>query len=356
MSRRGRHTRSRRGLTTGSVVLGLVAFLFVLLAGAAWAGYRYERARTQRILPGTRIAGIDVSGMTADEAERALTPVVTDILERPIEVTGGGREWQLTAQSLGTKVDPRAAIEEALAQSKGYHWTERLYHRLLDRPVDVDLDLPVTHDAAFVRWFVKEAATRVARAPRDAYLDVVDGELATQASRPGRELRLKASKRRLLKAVRGDAASVRLPMRKVHPSVSEESLGKTIIVRISENRLYLYDGLDLVKTYPVATGLPEFPTPVGHWTIVNKRINPTWVNPARDGWGRDLPEVIPPGPDNPLGTRALDLDAPGIRIHGTYAAASIGTYASHGCIRMYIADSEELFDLVETGTMVIIVG
>jgi len=88
--------------------------------------------------------------------------------------------------------------------------------------------------------------------------------------------------------------------------------------------------------------------------IINKRVNPTWYNPAKDTWGKNEPDFIPPGPNNPLGTRALDLDAPGIRIHGTYADSSIGTYASHGCIRMYIPDSEDLFDRVVVGTLVII--
>jgi lipoprotein-anchoring transpeptidase ErfK/SrfK len=64
--------------------------------------------------------------------------------------------------------------------------------------------------------------------------------------------------------------------------------------------------------------------------------------------------VIAPGPGNPLGTRAIYLNAPGIRIHGTYSTSSIGTYASHGCIRMYIEDSEELFELVDMGARVII--
>ncbi len=67
-----------------------------------------------------------------------------------------------------------------------------------------------------------------------------------------------------------------------------------------------------------------------------------------------MPAYIPPGPGNPLGTRALYLNAPGIRIHGTYNSASIGTYASHGCIRMLIGDSEALFPLVPVGTKVII--
>jgi lipoprotein-anchoring transpeptidase ErfK/SrfK len=118
----------------------------------------------------------------------------------------------------------------------------------------------------------------------------------------------------------------------------------------------LYDGLKLKTTFPVATGqLGIYPTPLGHWQIVNKRINPTWVNPAKDTWGAGEPDFIPPGPDNPLGTRALDLNAAGIRIHGTPSDASIGHYASHGCIRMHIPDSERLFGLVEIGTPVIIV-
>jgi lipoprotein-anchoring transpeptidase ErfK/SrfK len=149
---------------------------------------------------------------------------------------------------------------------------------------------------------------------------------------------------------------VDLPIASVDPSVSEKALGKTIIVRISQNKLYLYDGLKLEASYSVATGqLGIYPTPMGHWAIVNKRVNPTWVNPARDSWGADEPAFIPPGPDNPLGTRALDLDAPGIRIHGTPSDSSIGHWASHGCIRMHIWDSEDLFDRVDIGTPVIIV-
>src|SRR5207253_10236621 len=76
--------------------------------------------------------------------------------------------------------------------------------------------------------------------------------------------------------------------------------------------------------------------------------------PILTTWGKNEPAMIPPGPDNPLGTRALDLSAPGIRIHGTPDDASIGTHASHGCIRMHIPDSEDLFGRVDIGTPVII--
>jgi L,D-transpeptidase ErfK/SrfK len=105
-----------------------------------------------------------------------------------------------------------------------------------------------------------------------------------------------------------------------------------------------------MKGYPVAAGSAQYPTPQGEWTIWQKVENPTWVNPDPEGWGASLPASIGPGPGNPLGTRALYLDAPGIRIHGTSASYSIGSYASHGCIRMLMSDVEELYELVPVGT------
>ncbi|MFI5053916.1 MAG: L,D-transpeptidase, partial [Acidimicrobiia bacterium] len=107
-------------------------------------------------------------------------------------------------------------------------------------------------------------------------------------------------------------------------------------------------------TYPVATAMPGYVTPPGHWKIINKVENPTWYNPAPTTWGAGMPASIPPGYGNPLGTRALYLNAPGIRIHGTYETSSIGTHASHGCIRMLIPDVEQLYPLVPIGSNVII--
>jgi lipoprotein-anchoring transpeptidase ErfK/SrfK len=226
----------------------------------------------------------------------------------------------------------------------------------LDKPVERSIELSVSYDDAPVASFVRHVADQVVRTPRDAYLDFVDGKLVKQHSREGHRLKVKPATRALQAAVRGTDTSVKLPLKAVHPAVAENALGKTIIIRVSQNKLYLYDGLKLETSYSVATGqLGIYPTPMGHWTIVNKRVNPTWYNPAKTTWGKDEPDFIPPGPDNPLGTRALDLDAPGIRIHGTPADYSIGSYASHGCIRMHIPDSEALFGRVEIGTPVIIV-
>jgi hypothetical protein len=80
---------------------------------------------------------------------------------------------------------------------------------------------------------------------------------------------------------------------------------------------------------------------------------PTWVNPAPDTWGADMPESIPPGPGNPLGLRAINWSAPAIRFHGTSATYSLGYNASHGCVRMANEDVIQLYDMVEVGTPIV---
>jgi lipoprotein-anchoring transpeptidase ErfK/SrfK len=352
--RRRRHATRRRRLTRLSVLLAITSILVLSLAGAAFAGYRYEQARSTRILPGVRISGVEVGGMTRAEAERALAGHASSILERAIDVTAGGKTWHLTARELGVSVDVSSAVGQALDLSGTMSWTSRLYRRLLDKPLSRTFDLPMSYDDRPVTSFAQAAAGELRQKPQNAFLDF-DERLIVRHGRAGRALRVEAAEEALRTVLLDGTSSVEMPMRRIPPKVSDKKLGKTIIIRVSQNKLYLYDGLKLQKTYRVATGqLGQYPTPMGHWKIINKRINPTWVNPAKDTWGKDEPDFIPPGPDNPLGTRALDLDAPGIRIHGTPADYSIGSYASHGCIRMHIPQSEELFGLVGVGTPVII--
>jgi lipoprotein-anchoring transpeptidase ErfK/SrfK len=354
--RRGKHRRRtvlgprwlRIGLLT-LVVLGLV------FSGTAYAGFRYDRAHFDRILPGVTIGGVSVAGMTRAEAIAAVGAEVEGRLERPITVTAAGERLSITPEALGTTADVPAAVDQALGMTDEFSWTRRVIARLWNRGVGRAVDLPVQHDeAAIAAWLGRIADARNVT-PEDASVDWVDGELALSVSKPGRALRRGLGTRATLAALEGEATTLTLPFKRLVPKVTEENLGHTIVVRTSMNALYLFDGLELAKEYGVATGTPGYPTPHGHFTIVNKRYNPTWVNPAPNGWGRGMPASIGPGPGNPLGTRALDLDAPGIRIHGTYADYSIGTAASHGCIRMHIAQSEELFEIVDVGTPVIIV-
>ena len=104
----------------------------------------------------------------------------------------------------------------------------------------------------------------------------------------------------------------------------------------------------------MATGQPAYPTPTGTYSIVNMQKDPTWLPPNSD-WAKDA-QPIPPGTENPLGTRWMGTSAPGVGMHGVPPSedGSIGTYASHGCIRMHNWDAVDLFDRVVIGMPVII--
>ncbi len=115
---------------------------------------------------------------------------------------------------------------------------------------------------------------------------------------------------------------------------------KRIVVSIPDRKLVLLDGDKVLRVYDVAVGKASTPTPQGDFRIINRDQNPTWYGPS---------VVVPPGKDNPLGTRWMGLSFKGYGIHGTNAPSSVGKAASHGCIRMRQADLEELFGLVEVG-------
>lgn len=102
--------------------------------------------------------------------------------------------------------------------------------------------------------------------------------------------------------------------------------------------------------------MPRYPTPLGWWKIVAKQVDPTWRNNGAE-WATTMPDSIPGGPFGPLGTRALYLNASGIRTHGIPPSEdwSIGNAASHGCMRMHRWDVEDLYPRVPVGTRVIIV-
>ena len=140
----------------------------------------------------------------------------------------------------------------------------------------------------------------------------------------------------------------------VAPRVTRKSFGPVVVIRRGSNRLYLYRGMRYWRLFPVATGQNTYPTPLGRFQIVVKWRNPWWYPPSSPWAAGQKP--IPPGPDNPLGTRWMGLSAPGVGIHGTPNDSSIGYSVSHGCIRMHIPDAEWLFVRVRIGTPVYIVA
>ena len=153
----------------------------------------------------------------------------------------------------------------------------------------------------------------------------------------------------------GDGTRIRLPARHILPSGPHEG----IIINLAEYRLYHFrDGR--VVTYPVGIGNTSNPSPLTRTSIRMRLESPAWYPPesireeARQE-GNPLPAVIPPGPANPLGPFALQLEEDGYLIHGTNKRFGVGQKVSHGCIRMFNEHIEELVWEVEKGSSVRIV-
>ena len=328
--------------------------LVVLMAGvaAAWAA-TYDRSMSGRLLPGTHIQGIAVGGMKAGDATALLRDRLEAPLHRPITLKADGFETVTSAWDLGYRVDVRAAVRRAMGDTGGT-LPVRIWRRVFSSPQRIVPARP--------RWqkgqpeaALAAVAKSVALEPTDARLDSSTGWVRIERGKAGRELDVEASRDSVQASVTLGDPDARLITRDIPPAVGPDAFSKVVLVRTGENTLYLYENGRIAKEWPVATGKTGFATPTGHWKILEKIENPTWYNPG-SAWARGMPAVICPGPHNPLGTRALALDAPAILIHATSDRGSIGYGASHGCIRMVEEHELELFNQVDVGTPVVIVA
>jgi lipoprotein-anchoring transpeptidase ErfK/SrfK len=132
-----------------------------------------------------------------------------------------------------------------------------------------------------------------------------------------------------------------------NPQAQPAATKRVIVVSLEDHKLALVEDGKVKKIYNVAVGKPSTPSPVGTFTIAHRVMNPTYSHEGR---------IVPPGPNNPVGTRWMGLSIPGYGIHGTNVPSSIGKAASHGCIRMAKKDLEELYPMVEVGDTVELIG
>jgi L,D-transpeptidase catalytic domain/Putative peptidoglycan binding domain len=330
-------------MTVGLTVVGLGVVAVVI-----------DRNATARLPSGTIIEDVPVGGLDFDAAVVRVRAEVEEPLRRPVVLKTESYEVTTTAWDLGFRVDVPRTVRTALLRSTGGNPISRLGARVLSSGEPVFVDAPPSWGEGDLDAVLARAAEAVEQAPQNADIDVSTGFLRFTPEKAGRILDVEASRRAIMAGVQLGDASVRLVTHPVPPGEADESLNKVILVRTGENKLYLYDRGVIVKSWPVATGTASYPTPTGIHKIIAKIENPSWYNPGSD-WARGLPKVIGPGPSNPLGTKALELDAPGILIHATSDRGSIGYSASHGCIRMTEESEAELFAMVPTGTRVAIV-
>lgn len=342
----------RRGLLVAIAVLLAFGFL-------AFLAIRYDRSHRDELLPGVIIGSVAAGDRDADAIVSRFEGRLTELGREEVRIAAGPTQTSLTLAQMGLRSDADDAVAKARAKAEEMGLISRLSHRLRDKPVRQSYPVSYHVDRAAIRKGLGELAAEVERAPVDAKIDTSTGLVRIIPAVEGRGLDIDRATALTFdlgeKRANGlsSESEVRAPLLTKKPNIT--GYDDVILVRTAENKLYHYENGNLSRTYTVATGLAQYPTPKGNFKIVLKRRLPTWVNPDPGGWGKSLPKSIPPGPNNPLGTRALNLNSPGIRIHGTSNVRSLGTAASHGCIRMAMPDVEALFEKVDVNTPVIII-
>jgi lipoprotein-anchoring transpeptidase ErfK/SrfK len=288
------------------------------------------------VLPlGVVIGKTDVGGLTPVDA----TGLVKATFDEPVKIRFGHQTILVTPDRLGATARIRLAIEQA----------RRAFP-------DTHVPLFVNFRPGGVSRYVKALGHRFDRPAKDAELVGLRAQRPwITKEQPGRALRQRAAVRTIVTALRTHQRSpVRIRAGRIEPATTRAGWGPIIVIRRDSKGLHLYRGMRFWKVFGVATGQSSYPTPVGHFSIVQMSRHPWWYPPDSD-WAKGE-KPIPPGPGNPLGTRWMGLSAPGVGIHGTPDPASIGYSASHGCIRMRISEAEWLFSHVSLGTPVYIVS
>lgn len=347
-------------ITQKVVAVVAAAVLLLLSSGLAWAAANDYRERAF-VPQGVSVNGTDLGGMTEAEARTAIEQAVAAPLMRPLDVTVDSSTVSFDPQD-AVRVDVESMLDQAYGARRKAAFVARVRHDVAHEPLTAVVRPQYSVDATAVHTWLTEVASTVDRRAVNATITVSDGAVKLRPSGTGRKTAIDDGVAKIVAAFSDESAlsssaerAVVVPVAVLKPKVTEKDLGKTIVVDLSERRIRLYDGAKIEKTYPCAIGTPDHPTPKGHFEIVLKRYLPTWVNPAPNSWGKDMPPSIPPGPGNPLGTRAINLSASGIRFHGTTNLGSIGSAASHGCMRMVRADVEDLYERVKIGDQVYIV-
>jgi lipoprotein-anchoring transpeptidase ErfK/SrfK len=292
------------------------------------------------IAAGVSIAGVPVGGLT--EADATTAVIAQHVVPRrtPLLVTFRGRNLKIEPVKVGYVADLAYAVEAAM-----------LFGRARAVPPEgVSVPLPERVNRTRLRAMLRlRARTHDLRA-LDARLTFRGATPVVIKPRIGVAIDVPKAMKVVESAIRlRDRPVYALPSKRVRPAVT--SVGPAVIIERNRFRLTLWRA-GKRRAFPIAVGQPAYPTPSGVYRIVSKQTNPTWF-PPDSPWAAGLGPV-PPGVSNPLGTRWMGTSAPAIGIHGTPQTWSIGSAASHGCIRMYIGDAEYLFDRVEVGTPVVI--
>jgi lipoprotein-anchoring transpeptidase ErfK/SrfK len=335
----------------------VAAFIALLLIGAVGA-YAYDSSREELIAEGVTVAGRDVGGMTISEARAVVRRELSESLERPVVIRRGAHRFTLSAADAEVRADIDGMVDQAVEASRDGTIITRVYRDLTGGAERVSVPATMTYSKQAVTDLVARVKKGIDKPAKDATVDFPSLQQVKEEN--GVAVRTAALRRRVERALGDPDARRRLraPTRVIKAKVTQAELAeKYPVVLVAERnafQLKMYKNLQLQKSYTVAVGALGFDTPAGLYHIQNKAVNPAWSVPNSD-WAGSLAGTVVPGgtAENPLKARWLGI-YDGAGIHGTDQTGSLGTAASHGCIRMAIPDVIELYDQVPVGAPIYI--
>lgn len=345
-------------MTRSLIAISAVLVLLLVACGSVFA---VDRGSRDRIADGVRVGGVAVGGLRPAEAEARVRDEYVADLREPVVVTRGERRWTLSADRARVAVDTGAAVDEALAASRAGNPFSRVARDLTGGTVSRDVEPQATYSRKAVSSFVARIAGDVDSEARDASVELEGTRIAYRPSVTGRAVQRKTLTTRIRKAMLRTGASrrFRVPTQERTPSVTSAAVKKkyaTVLVADRKSfKLTLYKDMKVATTYGISVGKEGNDTPPGQYAIQNKQVDPVWNVPDSD-WAGSLAGTTVPGgaANNPLKARWLGVNG-AVGIHGTSDEGSIGTAASHGCLRMRVADVKALFPRVPVGAPVWIV-
>jgi lipoprotein-anchoring transpeptidase ErfK/SrfK len=339
-------------------IIAVATVLLFLLCGA-FAAYAYDDSKKNEIADGITIGGVDVSGMTADDAKAVLQRKLVQPLRRPLRVTFKKQVYTLKAEKLRIHANLDAAIERALAESQEGGLPGRIVRYVTGGEVDEQMRPRIGYFQPAVNRFVRRIASDLNRDPVDASVSPTAASLNVVPAEPGRKLRDNLLTDELnAAAATGTRGPIVAKAHAIKPEITTAEVAARyptyLTVSQSEFTVRLWRDLKLVKSYPIAIGQPAYPTPYGLFSVSSKQVDPVWSVP-NSPWAGELAGTVVAGGTaaNPLVSRWIGV-TDGVGFHGTNETYSVGTAASHGCMRMYVSDIIDLYDRVEIGTPVYI--
>jgi lipoprotein-anchoring transpeptidase ErfK/SrfK len=335
-------------------VIGLAVVLLVLAAGAGGL-YAYDSSRSDVIAKGITAGGVDVGGLSAARARDVLERSLGPKLAQGVVLTWGGRRWTLPAENIDAKLGVDRMVSEALQRSREGNFLDRAVRDLRGEEVQAAVPLRIASSRQKLYGFVGVISREIDKPAVSATINPTGSSLNVTSSHEGLAVQKRFLAARILRQLRDPASThvAEIPTRVLRPHVSSDRLAYKYQTFITIDRshftLRLWKNLHVARSYTIAVGRQGLETPAGLYEINDRQVNPSWHVPNSSWAGALAGRVIPPGPDDPIKARWLGFYN-GAGIHGTDEISSLGTAASHGCIRMSIPDVEQLYPQVPLHT------